>query len=207
MWMEQHLREFSRFPGNLAVTAVGVLSMVLISRNAYADALVPVVAVFDLPVAVISIFWIAPLEAGVVRLREPAMRYRDLLWDFWVANWISLVAGILVLGSVFGILATLGAAGIYDRYPVLGRWVDVVRPFEPDGSTRPFRTIFLVSLGWVVVTLPVSIVVEGRCLGRRWSRRGDLVLHPAIQHSVAANVVSYIGLVLALVAIFLRNGS
>jgi len=205
MWLEQHVKLILDKLNHLSVFLAAVISLLAISRTARADAFVPVVAVLDLPFAVISIFWIAPLEAGIVRLREPATRYGSLLWDCWLANWVSLVAGIVTVCGIFGILVALDALGVYAHFPRIARWAEFVRPFEPDGSTRPFSTIFLVSLAWVAITFPVTVIVESRFLRRRWEARGELLLHSPTVHSFLANLASYTLLLFGLSALFLRK--
>lgn len=205
MWMEQHVKLLLDRSNRFSVFLATVVGLLAISKSAHADAFVPVVAVLDLPLAIISIFWIAPLEAGIVRLREPGTRYGSLLWDFWLANWISLIAGIVTVSGIFGILMALDALGVYAHFPRMARWAELVRPFEPDGSKRPFSTIFLVSLVWVAVTFPVTVVVEARFLRRRWENRVELVLHSPMLHSVVVNLVSYTLLLLGLSALFLHK--
>lgn len=176
-----------------------------LAKNALADAFVPVVAVLELPFAIISVFWIAPLEAALVRLREPATTYGTLLWDFWLANWISLLAGIGTCIGIFGLLAALEFVGVYAHFPWIARSAEFIRPFEPDDSHRSFLTVFLVSLGWAVLTLPVTIVVEARFLRRRWGQRCELMIRSPLLHSTVVNCVSYALLLGGLSVLFLRK--
>lgn len=189
----------------LPVFTVALACALCVSRIACADAAVPVVAVFDYPFAIVSVFWIAPLEAGIVRLRERDSEFGALLWDFWLANWVSLLAGMAALAAVFGVLASLDAIGVFAHFRRVADIAEYIRPFELEGSKRPFSTVFFVSLGWFALTLPVTILVEGRFLRRRWEKRGEITWHSPMAHSAVVNCISYATLLGLLSALFLRR--
>lgn len=147
-------------------------TIVLFPANARADLGVALGVVQGMPVVLFGLVAPVPLEAFTIWAQERHASFGELLWDLFLANGVTaLVGGPLAFGMV--------VAGVgYELAALLG-------PSPGD------RGVFL---SWVALSFVSTAYVEAWILGRRWKRRGELVVRSALHHSFLANAVSHVAL-------------